>query len=169
MRAVAAAAAGPARKAGGLQGDQLYDLLCVFIFVATVAFLRFLPSGTIYFWLKDLTQEFLKLHVIHGAVEIFDKVHPCPRPCLSLLRVRPRHWGACGRYYTMPCHMFSKARGGDTHCRADTVVFAQISCSFAVDALEALAGTCGLCLSTSGRRQVCLNHQADVIFWRTYA
>ena len=62
---------------GGLQGDQLFDLLCVLIFGATVAFLRLLPAGTIYFWLKDLTQEFLKLHVIHSAVEIFDKARIC--------------------------------------------------------------------------------------------
>ena len=81
-RALAAAlrSLGPRAKSGaaensggGLQGDQLFDLLCVLIFGATVAFLRLLPAGTIYFWLKDLTQEFLKLHVIHSAVEIFDK------------------------------------------------------------------------------------------------
>ena len=68
-------AVGRLRRGGGsLHGDQLFDMLCVFIFGATIAFLRFLPAGTIYFWLKDLTQEFLKLHVVHGAVEIFDKV-----------------------------------------------------------------------------------------------
>ncbi|KAK9908256.1 hypothetical protein WJX75_004929 [Coccomyxa subellipsoidea] len=93
-------AVGPLRRGGGcLHGDQLFDMLCVLIFGATIAFLRFLPAGTIYFWLKDLTQEFLKLHVVHGAVEIFDK----------------------------------------------------ISCAFVVDALDALSGTCGLYLSTSGR------------------
>ena len=31
-------------------------------------------AGTLYFWMKDLTQEFLKLHVIAMAVEILDKV-----------------------------------------------------------------------------------------------
>lgn len=61
---------------GTMHGDQLFDVLCVAMFGATIAFLRFLPAGTIYFWLKDLTQEFLKLHVVHGAVEIFDKVCP---------------------------------------------------------------------------------------------
>ena len=73
---------------GGLQGDQLFDLLCVLIFAATLSFLRLLPAGTIYFWLKDLTQEFLKLHVVHSAVEIFDKVNsallPLPALCLCL-------------------------------------------------------------------------------------
>lgn len=70
-------------KDGGLQGDQLFDLLCVFIFAATLSFLRLLPAGTIYFWLKDLTQEFLKLHVVHSAVEIFDKVSFAKAACLT--------------------------------------------------------------------------------------
>ena len=76
-------ALGPLHGGGGtLHGDQLFDVLCVTMFGATIAFLRFLPAGTIYFWLKDLTQEFLKLHVVHGAVEIFDKVsHECSSRC----------------------------------------------------------------------------------------
>ena len=37
-------------------------------------FLRQLNAGAIYFWIKDLTQEFLKLQVIYTAVEMFDKV-----------------------------------------------------------------------------------------------
>lgn len=68
-------------RGGSLHGDQLFDVLCVAIFAATVAFLRFLPAGTIYFWLKDLTQEFLKLHVVHSAVEIFDKVSGAALSC----------------------------------------------------------------------------------------
>lgn len=66
-------------RAGGLAADQLFDVLCVLIFGATFAVLRRLPAGAIYFWLKDLTQEFLKLHVVHSAVEIFDKARPAPR------------------------------------------------------------------------------------------
>ncbi|CAL8469052.1 g8593 [Coccomyxa elongata] len=104
-------AVGSLRGAGWtMHGDQLFDVLCVAMFGATIAFLRFLPAGTIYFWLKDLTQEFLKLHVVHGAVEIFDK----------------------------------------------------ISCAFVVDALEALSGTCGLYLSTSGRRWHLVQLGADM-------
>ena len=72
--AKAVAALAQPHRGVGLQGDQLFDLLCVLIFGVTLAFLRLLPAGTIYFWLKDLTQEFLKLHVVHSAVEIFDKV-----------------------------------------------------------------------------------------------
>lgn len=58
-----------------LKGDQLFDIICVGMFVVTVLFLRHLNAGAIYFWIKDLTQEFLKLQVIYTAVELFDKVH----------------------------------------------------------------------------------------------
>ena len=58
------------------------------------------PSGRSYFWMKDMTQEFLKLHVIYTAVDILDK----------------------------------------------------IACSFSVDALDALAGTCALIAAAPPRR-----------------
>ena len=57
-----------------LQGQQLTDILCVVIFGASLLILNSLDAGAIYFWMKDLTQEFLKLQVIYTAVEIFDKV-----------------------------------------------------------------------------------------------
>ena len=57
-----------------LKGDQLFDMICVGIFMVTVLFLRHLNAGAIYFWIKDLIQEFLKLQVIYTAVELFDKV-----------------------------------------------------------------------------------------------
>ena len=60
----------------GLQGQQLVDAICVFIFISAVFFLRLVNAGALYFWMKDLTQEFLKLHVIATAVEILDKVAP---------------------------------------------------------------------------------------------
>lgn len=58
-----------------LKGDQLFDIICVGIFACTVLFLKHLNAGAIYFWIKDLTQEFLKLQVIYTAVEMFDKVN----------------------------------------------------------------------------------------------
>lgn len=73
-----------ASKGGGgpkLQGQQLADVLCVAMFAATFGFLWCLDAGAIYFWMKDLTQEFLKLQVIYTAVEMFDKVRAslfCP-------------------------------------------------------------------------------------------
>lgn len=63
-----------------LKGDQLFDIICVGIFVSTVLFLKHLNAGAIYFWIKDLTQEFLKLQVIYTAVEMFDKVGSSPDP-----------------------------------------------------------------------------------------
>ena len=73
----AAAAATAARLAGTrrLRGDQLYDLLGVLIFIGTVFFLWHLNAGTLYFWMKDLTQEFLKLSVLFTALELSDKVN----------------------------------------------------------------------------------------------
>ena len=68
----------PGSQEPQLQGQQLTDLLCVGIFAGTVLLLRTLDAGAIYFWMKDLTQEFLKLQVIYTAVEMFDKVPQFP-------------------------------------------------------------------------------------------
>lgn len=46
---------------------------------AQVASLQRLDAGAMYFWMKDLTQEFLKLSIIYSSVEILDKV-PCNTP-----------------------------------------------------------------------------------------
>ncbi len=62
------------RRKGVMRGDQLFDIITVGIFSATVLFLWSLNAGTIYFWMKDLTQEFLKLHVMYSALELGDKV-----------------------------------------------------------------------------------------------
>ena len=62
-----------------LRGDQLYDFICMTTFICSVGFLWTLNAGAIYFWMKDLNQEWLKLQVIYTAVEIFDKVTPCLR------------------------------------------------------------------------------------------
>ena len=42
--------------------------------VRQVATLQRLDAGAMYFWMKDLTQEFLKLSIIYSSVEILDKV-----------------------------------------------------------------------------------------------
>jgi hypothetical protein len=57
-----------------LRGDQIYDLICVSIFAAMVLFLWHIQAGAIYFWVKELTQEFLKLSVLHTALELGDKI-----------------------------------------------------------------------------------------------
>lgn len=58
----------------GLSGPQLYDLLCLAIMGGVSWALITFHTGTLYFWLKDLTNEFLKLQVIFTALEIADKV-----------------------------------------------------------------------------------------------
>lgn len=57
-----------------LQGDQLFDILCACMFLGVVLFLWSIKAGAIYFWVKELTQEFLKLSVLHTALELGDKV-----------------------------------------------------------------------------------------------
>ena len=57
-----------------LRGDQIYDLICASIFVVMTLFLWHLRAGAIYFWVKELTQEFLKLSVLHTALELGDKI-----------------------------------------------------------------------------------------------
>eukprot|EP00891_Asterochloris_glomerata_P007670 jgi/Astpho2/7670/Aster-02552 len=83
--------AGGGKAERQLSADQLYDLICVAIFGAAMLILYSLDVGVLYFWIKDLTQEFLKLHVIYTAVEIFDKIF-CSFgiDCLEALRKRLR-------------------------------------------------------------------------------
>jgi len=57
-----------------LRGDQIFDLICVTIFVIMILFLWHVRAGAIYFWVKELTQEFLKLSVLHTALELGDKI-----------------------------------------------------------------------------------------------
>ncbi|KAL4458618.1 hypothetical protein ABPG75_013483 [Micractinium tetrahymenae] len=57
-----------------LRGDQLFDLLCAGMSLGVVLFLWNLNAGTLYFWMKDLTQELLKLSVLYTALELSDKI-----------------------------------------------------------------------------------------------
>lgn len=57
-----------------LTGPQLYDLLLLGMFGCMMAFITSLNVGSIYYWLKDLTHEFLKLSVLYTALELSDKV-----------------------------------------------------------------------------------------------
>jgi len=57
-----------------LRGDQIFDLISIVIFSVLVLFLWSIKAGAIYFWVKELTQEFLKLSVLHTALELGDKV-----------------------------------------------------------------------------------------------
>ncbi len=57
-----------------LRGDQIYDLICASIFVVMTMFLWHIQAGAIYFWVKEMTHEFLKLSVLHTALELGDKI-----------------------------------------------------------------------------------------------
>ena len=84
--------------------------------------------------MKDLTQEFLKLHVIATAVEILDKVCAERAAAVWALQLRqPR-----------PCMVFAPSRTENQ--------LSQIACSFLVDSLEALGSTCTLVAQGLDRR-----------------
>lgn len=57
-----------------LPGAQLYDLLCALLMLAAVAVLSQIKPGVLYYWMKDITSEFLKIQVLFTALEILDKV-----------------------------------------------------------------------------------------------
>lgn len=57
-----------------LPGAQLYDLLCVLLMLGAVLVLSRIRPGVLYYWMKDITSEFLKIQVLFTALEICDKV-----------------------------------------------------------------------------------------------
>jgi hypothetical protein len=73
-RPAAAAAAGGGRDRMVPSGAQLYDFLCVLLLLGAVGMLSLIKPGVIYYWMKDITSEFLKIQVIFTALEILDKV-----------------------------------------------------------------------------------------------
>ncbi len=95
-----------------MRGPQLYDGFCLLITACAAWALVEFHTGTLYFWLKDLTNEFLKLQVIFTALEIADKV--CEGPWWS---------SAMLSAHTLLLPL-------------------QALCNFGVDAFEALLGTC---------------------------
>lgn len=63
------------RKKGlGNLGSRLFDLMCAAIVLAATTCLRMLKPGSIYYWMKDITGEFLKLQVVFTGLDICDKV-----------------------------------------------------------------------------------------------
>lgn len=57
-----------------LKGDELFDILSMFMFTVVVFFLYKVDVGAVYFWMKDMTQEFLKLSVLYTALDLGDKI-----------------------------------------------------------------------------------------------
>jgi hypothetical protein len=76
--AAAAASAAMEPRARGhssrLSGSQLYDMVCLAILFQATAALRAVRPGSIYYWLKDITSEFLKMSVLSTAFDMLDKV-----------------------------------------------------------------------------------------------
>lgn len=115
-----------------------------------MAALQRLDAGAMYFWMRDLTQEFLKLSIIYSSVEIFDKARlrlvPCsPRPArasasaaLPLASLRP---AASARVLLLRqvelCSWCTEAA-----VRIAIRCLFQISAPLGVDALEALSPFC---------------------------
>jgi len=118
--AEAAAAAERARRTLG--GDQLFDFLCVLIFTLACGALWRLDAGAMYFWLKDLTQEFLKLSIIYSSLEILDKIL-CSFGVDTLEAL-----SATCTLYTTGDHQRGRAR----HLAADTAVAALLVSAHAV-------------------------------------
>lgn len=61
-------------RASLLPGALLYDLLCALLMLGAVVVLSQIKPGVLYYWMKDITSEFLKIQVLFTALEICDKV-----------------------------------------------------------------------------------------------
>lgn len=57
---------------------HVFDLAMVTVWGLACYALVHVQAGAIYFWMKDITPEFLKIHALYGALDIFEKVRP---PC----------------------------------------------------------------------------------------
>jgi hypothetical protein len=76
LRALLRAARARGKPAAGgrlLAGHQLYDVVCTCLLVSAAGALTLLRPGYIYYWMKDITSEFLKTSVLFNALEILDK------------------------------------------------------------------------------------------------
>eukprot|EP01025_Chloroclados_australasicus_P036142 TRINITY_DN3678_c1_g1_i12.p2 TRINITY_DN3678_c1_g1~~TRINITY_DN3678_c1_g1_i12.p2 ORF type:complete len:399 (-),score=40.17 TRINITY_DN3678_c1_g1_i12:995-2110(-) len=57
-----------------MRGDQLFDMVCVLVIVVSSWLLTSIEARTIYYWIKDVTSEFLKLHALHNLIVIMDMI-----------------------------------------------------------------------------------------------
>lgn len=93
----------PVRAVGGLgrllrgrgHGGHLFAVLHLAAWLATCAALSRVRAGSIYFWLKDITPEFLKMHALFYALDVLQKARP--------LLAAPRSWLQHGLHATR-CH-----------------------------------------------------------------
>jgi hypothetical protein len=59
--------------------SHLFDVLTCLIWVMACVALCHVRAGSIYFWLKDITPEFLKIHALYYALDVLQKVRACHR------------------------------------------------------------------------------------------
>ena len=55
-------------------GGRIFDFLSLLILISVTLTLKAIRPGFIYYWLKDLTNEFLKMGVLSMAFDIFDRI-----------------------------------------------------------------------------------------------
>ena len=68
---------------GAMTASHLYDALRLSIWLVAGALLSHVQAGRIYFWMKDITPEFLKIHALYYALEVLQKVHAASLSLLS--------------------------------------------------------------------------------------
>jgi hypothetical protein len=146
-----------------LPGAQLYDLLCAVLMLGALCVLSQIKPGVLYYWMKDITSEFLKIQVLFTALEILDKVSP---HCRSVEAFTAGKWPDSiriksgvllsqqvslgplltpSRKFTLPCTR--RIRG---ECMVLLLLLpTQILSNFGVDVLEALSSTCTLYTQSS--------------------
>eukprot|EP01023_Acetabularia_acetabulum_P061364 TRINITY_DN7411_c0_g1_i1.p1 TRINITY_DN7411_c0_g1~~TRINITY_DN7411_c0_g1_i1.p1 ORF type:complete len:631 (+),score=53.55 TRINITY_DN7411_c0_g1_i1:43-1935(+) len=57
-----------------MRGDQLFDIVILFVMVISSWLVISIEARTIYYWIKDVTSEFLKLHALHNLIVIIDMI-----------------------------------------------------------------------------------------------
>jgi hypothetical protein len=58
----------------GWQASHLFDVAVCSVWLLTCVALCQVRAGSIYFWLKDITPEFLKIHALYYALDVLQKV-----------------------------------------------------------------------------------------------
>ncbi|GMH37210.1 hypothetical protein BSKO_05083 [Bryopsis sp. KO-2023] len=62
-------------RRGPLRGNELFDRICLGIMVLGVAVhMKYVAPSSLYFGMKDITSEFLKITLVHLALDIADKI-----------------------------------------------------------------------------------------------
>jgi hypothetical protein len=74
-----------------LSGSQFFELASFFVFCVASFALSNVKAGIIYFWMKDITPEFLKIHALNFALDISQKARLCVGSHQTLNEASPAH------------------------------------------------------------------------------